>query len=179
MKTALTRLFQGIATLVGFLTSALPIPESLRTWPQVVVVAVYVLVLALVRPTKRWTKIIVVIAPFLGLFFGFWYMNVSQSRTIEIDGQLYVKGQLRSEVRDYLQRNPSVSEEEYFIWIGKRATEVWTVESIGRNKQSLALLYSAFVGLLALGILGGFELFAQSPSTSNDGTESGPEVVED
>lgn len=165
MKKNISRIIQVATLVASFLISSLRCPTSLINWPRIVIVAVYVIALLVVRPTK-YIKYLVGLSLILGIFIGIYYFGILDSKTITIDGQIYIKGdQLIEYARDYLKKNPSVTEEEYFIWTGKKQSEVWTSESLGKNKLILGGLYSFFAGLIAFGILGGLEIIARSNSS--------------
>ena len=165
MKKLISRIIQVATLVASFLISSLRCHTSLINWPRVVIVAVYVLALLVVRPTK-YVKYLVGLSLILGIVIGIYYFGILDSKTIIINEQIYVKGnQLTESAKDYLKKNPSVTEEEYFIWTGKKQREVWTTESLGKNKLILGGLYSFFAGLIAFGILGGLEIIARSNST--------------
>lgn len=165
MKKNISRIIQVATLVASFLISSLRCPTSLINWPRIVIVAVYVIALLVVRPTK-YIKYLVGFSLILGIFIGIYYFGILDSKTITIDGQIYIKGdQLKESAKDNLKKNPSVTEEEYFIWTGKKQSEVWTSESLGKNKLILGGLYSFFAGLIAFGILGGLEIILKSNSS--------------
>ncbi|MCK4309767.1 MAG: hypothetical protein KAW42_07305 [Candidatus Atribacteria bacterium] len=156
--------FQVAFPIEKLLISSLSCPIFLINWTKMVIVAVYVIVLLVVRPIK-WVNYMFVFLIILGLFTGLFYSVKLDSRTITIDGQTYTKGdQLLEYAKDYLKENPSVTEEEYFLWIGKKQSEVWTSESLEKNKLILGGLYLLVVGIIGFGILGGLEIIARSNS---------------
>ncbi len=156
--------FQVAFPIEKLLISSLSCPIFLVNWTKVVIVAVYVIVLLVVRPTK-WVNYMFVFLIILGLVTGLFYSVKLDSGTITIDGQTYIKGdQLLEYAKDYLKKNPSVTEEEYFLWIGKKQSEVWTSESLEKNKLILGGLYLLVVGIIGFGILGGLEIIARSNS---------------
>ena len=164
-KKLIIRIIQVATLITSFLISSLRCPTSLINWTRVVIVAVYVIVLLVVRPTK-FIKYLIALSLILGIIIGIYYFGILDSKTITIDGQIYIKGdQLTESAKDYLKKNPSVTEEEYFIWTGKKQSEVWTSESLGKNKLILGGLYSFFAGLIAFGILGGLEIIVKSNSS--------------
>lgn len=163
-KKLIIRIIQMATLIASFLISSLRCPTSLTNWPRVVIVAVYVSALLVVRPTKC-VKYLIVLSLILGIVIGIYYLGILDSKTITIDGQIYIKGQLTERAKDYLEKYPSVTEEEYFIWTGKKPSEVWTSESLGKNKLILGGLYSFFAGLIAFGILGGLEIIVKSNSS--------------
>jgi len=164
MKKLITRIIQVSMLIASFLISSLRCPTSLINWPRVVIVAVYVITLLVVRPTKC-VKYLITLSLILGIVIGIYYLGILDSKAVTIDGQIYVKGQLTERAKDYLEKHPSVTEEEYFIWTGKKQSEIWTSESLGKNKLILGGLYSFFVGLIAFGILGGLEIILKSNSS--------------
>ena len=160
--------FQVVFPIEKLLLSSLSCPIFLINWTKVVIIAVYVIVLLVVRPIKltKWVNYMFVILIIFGLVAGLFYSVKLDSRTITIDGQTYIKGdQLLEYTKDYLKKNPSVTEEEYFLWIGKKQSEVWTSESLEKNKLILGRLYLLVVGIIGFGILGGLEIIARSNST--------------
>lgn len=159
--------FQVVFPIEKLLLSSLSCPIFLINWTKVVIIAVYVIVLLVVRPIKltKWVNYMFVILIIFGLVAGLFYSVRLDSRTITIDGQTYIKGdQLLEYTKDYLKKNPSVTEEEYFLWIGKKQSEVWTSESLEKNKLILGRLYLLVVGIIGFGILGGLEIIARSNS---------------
>ena len=164
IKKIITRIIQVSTLIASFLISSLRCPTSLINWPRVVIVAVYVIALLVVRPTKC-VKYLIALSLILGIVIGIYYLGILDSKAVTIDGQIYVKGQLTERAKDYLEKHPSVTEEEYFIWAGKKQSEIWTSESLGKNKLILGGLYSFFVGLIAFGILGGLEIILKSNSS--------------
>ena len=159
--------FQVVFPIEKLLLSSLSCPIFLINWTKVVIIAVYVIVLLVVRPIKlnKWVNYMFVILIIFGLVTGLFYSVKLDSRTITIDGQTYIKGdQLLEYTKDYLKKNPSVTEEEYFLWIGKKQSEVWTSESLEKNKLILGRLYLLVVGIIGFGILGGLEIIARSNS---------------
>ena len=163
-KKLITRIIQVSTLIASFLISSLRCPTSLINWPRVVIVAVYVIALLVVRPTKC-VKYLIALSLILGIVTGIYYLGILDSKAVTIDGQIYVKGQLTERAKDYLEKYPSVTEEEYFIWAGKKQSEIWTSESLGKNKLILGGLYSFFTGLIAFGILGGLEIILKSNSS--------------
>ena len=164
IKKLITRIIQVSTLIASFLISSLRCPTSLINWPRVVIVAVYVIALLVVYPTKC-VKYLIALSIILGIVTGIYYLGILDSKAVTIDGQIYVKGQLTERAKDYLEKYPSVTEEEYFIWAGKKQSEVWTSESLGKNKLILGGLYSFFAGLIAFGILGGLEIILKSNSS--------------
>lgn len=164
MKKLITRIIQVSTLIASFLISSLRCPTSLINWPRVVIVAVYVIALLVVHPTKC-VKYLITLSLILGIVTGIYYLGILDSKAVTIDGQIYVKGQLTERTKDYLEKYPSVTEEEYFIWAGKKQSEIWTSESLGKNKLILGGLYSFFTGLIAFGILGGLEIILKSNSS--------------
>jgi hypothetical protein len=162
MRKRVTRVFQLASFVAGFFLSSLPCPASLTTWPKMVIVSVYLIVLIIVRPNKLWINILIVAFLIIGLTFGFYYWVSLDSRSINVNGQIHVKGQLTKEAKDYLEKHPSVTEKEYFVWTGKKESEVWTPESIRNNKLFLGGLYSLFVSFVGFGIFGALEISARS-----------------
>jgi len=160
--------FQLLFPIEKLLLSSLSCPIFLINWNKVVIIAVFVIVLLVVRPIKltKWVNYMFVILIIFGLVTGLFYSVKLDSRTITIDGKTYIKGdQLIEYARDYLKKNPSVTEEEYFLWIGKKQSEVWTSESLEKNKLILGGLYLLVVGIIGFGILGGLEIIARSSSS--------------
>lgn len=159
------KVFQKAFFVEKFLLSSLSCPISLINWTKVVIVAVYVIVLLVVRPTK-WVTYLVALSLILGLVIGIYYFGIKDSKAITTDGQTYIKGdQLTERSKKYLDAHPSVTEEEYFVEISKKKpSEVWTSESLGKNKLILGGLYSLVVGFIGFGILGGLEMIARSNS---------------
>jgi len=162
MKKTATRVFQLATFVAGFFLSSLPCPASLTAWPKMVIVSVYLIVLIIVRPNKLWINILIVAFLIIGLIFGFYYWVSLDSRSIKVNGQIHVKGQLTKAAKDYLDKYPSVTEKEYFVMTGKEESEVWTPESIWNNKLVLGGLYSLFVSVLGFGIFGALEIIARS-----------------
>jgi len=162
------KVFQKAFFVEKLLLSSLSCPVSLINWTKVVIIAVYVIVLLVVRPIKptKRVKCLFVIFIIFSLVIGFIYIGIKNSKVISIDRQTYIKGgQLTEYAKDYLKENPSVTEEEYFLWAGKKQSEVWTSESLGKNKLILGGLYSLVVGFIGFGILGGLEIIARANSS--------------
>ena len=159
------RVFQVVFPVEKLLLSSLRCPVFLINWTKMVIFAVCVIVLLVVRPTK-WINYLFVFLIILGLVTGLFYSAKLDSKAITIDGQTYIKGdQLTEYAKDYLKEHPSVTEEEYFLWTGKKQSEVWTSESLEKNKLILGGLYLLVVGIIGFGILGGLEIIARSNST--------------
>ena len=59
-----------------------------------------------------------------GLGCGFWYWVIIDSMTIEIDGNLYIRGELTESAKAYKDKNPAASEKQIFIDSGKREDRV-------------------------------------------------------
>jgi hypothetical protein len=162
MKKILSRILQVAGSVSAFFASALACPVSLINWPRLVVVCVYVMALLLVRPRKVWSTYIFVLSFVIGLASGFGYWVSLDARSIRVDGNIYVKGELTETAKQYLREHSSVTEEEYFDWNRRQKSEIWTKESMWANKLVLGGLYSLFVGFTAFGILGGLERLARS-----------------
>ena len=62
----------------------------------------------------------IAVSLFLGLVFGFLYWVSLDSTTIVINGKAYIKGELTKTAKEDLLKNPSVSEEDYFLGTGKK-----------------------------------------------------------
>ncbi|NVM38341.1 MAG: hypothetical protein HWN81_22290 [Candidatus Lokiarchaeota archaeon] len=147
------------------LLSSLRCPVFLINWTKMVIFAVYVIVLLVVRPTK-WINYLFVFLIILSLVTGLFYSVKLDSKAITIDGQTYIKGdQMTEYAKDYLKENPSVTEEEYFLWTGKKQSEVWASESLEKNKLIIGGLYLLIIGTIGFGILGGLEMIVKSSSS--------------
>jgi hypothetical protein len=162
MNRAVNRIIQFSTFMAGFFLSSLPCPASLNNWPRVVIACVYLIALLTVRPGKYWIKLLIIFSLIIGPASGFSYWISLDTRSVKVDGQVHVKGKLTKTAQDYLEKHPLVTEIEYFIWTGKREREVWTPDSLRKNKLYLGILYSLFVGLTGFGILGALEITARS-----------------
>lgn len=160
-------IFQVVFPIEKFLISSLSCPVFLINWTKVIIIAVYVIVLLVVRPitpTKRVRHLFVLFIIF-SLVIGVIYIGIKDLKTIKIDGQTYIKGsQLEEYAKNYLEKYPSVTEDDYFLWMGKKQSEVWTPESLLKNKLIMGGLYFLVVGIIGFGILGGLEIIAKSSS---------------
>lgn len=168
------KVFQKAFFVEKLLLSSLSCPTYLINWTKVVIIAVYVIVLLVIRPTK-WEKYLFVLLIILGLVIGFFYLVELDSKTITFDGHIYVKGQLTERAREYLEKNPPMIEKEYFNGTGREPSRVWTPESVEKNKLILGGLYSLVVGIIGFGILGALEIIARSKSLMKD--EKKPEEI--
>ena len=157
------KIFQLPFIVEKFFLSSLSCPTFLINWTKIVIVAVYMIVLLVVRPIK-WAKYLFVLLIILGLFTGFFYLIILDSRTIKFDDHIYVKGQLTEMAKEHLEKNPPMTEKDYFNRIGRDPNKVWTSESLEKNKLILGVLYSLVVGIIGFGILGVLEIFARSNS---------------
>ncbi len=159
------RVFQVVFPVEKLLLSSLRCPVFLINWTKIVIFAVSVIVLLVVRPTK-WINYLFVFLIILGLVTGLFYLVKLDTKAITIDGQTYIKGdQLTEYAKDYLKEHPSVTEEEYFLWTGKKQSEVWTPESLEKNKLIIGRLYLLVIGAIGFGIFGGLEIIARSNSS--------------
>lgn len=158
------RIFQLPFLVEKLLLSSLSCPTFLINWTKVVIVAVYMIVLLVVRPTK-WVKYLFALFIILGLVIGFFYLVILDSKAITFDGHIYVKGQLTEVAKEYLEKNPPMTEKEYFNGTSRQPSRVWTSESLEKNKLILGGLYCLVVGIIGFGILGGLEIVARSNSS--------------
>lgn len=157
------KVFQKAFFIEKLLLSSLSCPPFLINWTKIVIVAVYMIVLLVVRPFK-WAKYLFVLLIILGLFTGFFYLIILDSKTIKFDDHIYVKGQLTEMAKKYLEKYPPMTEKEYFNRISRDPAKVWTSESLEKNKLILGGLYSLVVGIIGFGILGVLEIIARSNS---------------
>jgi len=180
------KIFQLPFIVEKFFLSSLSCPTFLINWTKIVIVAVYMIVLLVVRPIK-WAKYLFVLLIISGLFTGFFYLVILDSKTVKFDGHIYVKGQLTEVAKEYLEKNPPMTEKEYFNRTGRQPNRVWTSESLEKNKLILGGLYSLVVGIIGFGILGVLEIFARSNSaqlqsvsvetTKNQKNKQGKKIV--
>jgi len=161
-KEVIFRALQFSTTLASILKSALPYPASLTKWPKLVILCAYVIALVVVRPNRSWIRYIIIISLLSGLGFGFFYWSSLDAKSLKIDGEVYIKGELKKDVKDLLDKNPSVTEKEYFWGVGKDPIAIWKLESLRKNKLYLGGLYSLFILFLGFGVLGWLEIFARS-----------------
>lgn len=171
-KEIICRALQVATTLAAIFILALPYPASLTNWPKLVILCAYVIAYIVVRPNRVWSNSAIIISLLLGLGFGLFYWASLDAKSIEIAGKVYIKGELVKEAKDFLDKNPSVTEEEYFLGVAKNKSNVWTPESLRKNKLYLGGLYSLFVLFLGFGILGGLERFARSNSRHSRNSEA-------
>lgn len=157
------KVFQKAFFVEKLFRSFLSCPPYLVNWTKVAIIAVYVIVLLVIRPTK-WVKYLFVLLIILGLVIGFFYSVILDSKTVKFNGDIYVKGQLTERAKEYLEKNPPMIEKEYFNDTGREPSRVWTSESIEKNKLILGGLYSLIVVIIGFGILGALEIIARSNS---------------
>lgn len=157
---AAIRIFQLPFLVEKFFLSTLSCPTFLINWTKMIIVAVYMIVLLVVRPTK-WVKHLFVLLIITGLVAGFFYLVILDSKTVKFDGRIYVKGQLTEVAKEYLKKNPPMTEKEYFNGTGRQPSRVWTSESLEKNKLILGGLYSLVVGIIGFSILGVLEIVAR------------------
>jgi len=138
-------------------------PISLIELSGLVSVAVLVIVLLFVRPTKC-LKVLCLVFIIMGIFIGFYYYAIIlDSKTISFDHHIYIKGdQLTEEAEKILKDNPKVTEKKYFNGVGRDQKLVWTEESLRKNKWIVGGLYFSFVGFMGFGIFGELEIFKHS-----------------
>lgn len=170
VKEILNRSLQVVGTLVAIFQKAIPYPASLTNWPKLVILCAYGIVYIVVRP-KKLGRYIVTISIFLGLGFGLFYWTSLDAKSINTAGKIYVKGELKEEAKKYLENHPEVSEEMYFKSVAYNENEIWTAESLRKNKNCLRILYSLFIFILGFGILGWLEIFAKSNPSQSKGSK--------
>lgn len=154
------RIFQLPFLVEKFFLSSLGCPTFLINWTKMIIVAVYMIVLLVVRPTKC-VKYLFVFLIIVGLVAGFIYLAILDSKTVKFNGHIYVKGQLTEVAKEYLEKNPPMTEKEYFNGTGRQPSRVWTSESLEKNKLILGGLYSLVVGIIGFCILGVLEIVAR------------------
>jgi hypothetical protein len=81
--------------------------------------------------------------------------------TIELEGKVYIRGELTDQAQEYLKTRPTVSEKEYFIDSGKKEDWVWKPESRRMRRILLGSLYSIFIFFFGLSIMGALEIYAR------------------
>jgi len=155
--------FQVVFPIEKLLLSSLSCPPFLINWTKIVIFAIYIIVLLVVRPIK-WAKYLFVLLIILGLVTGFFYLIILDSRTVKFDDHIYVKGQLTEMAKGYLEKNPPMTEKDYFNRMSRDPAKVWTSKSIEKNKLILGGLYSLVVGIIGFGILGALVIIARSNS---------------
>jgi len=160
----LLTLFQlAILVLNYFVFSPLFCPTSLIELSGLVSVAVCVIVLLFVRPTKC-LKVLCFVFIILGFVIGFYYYAIIlDSKAIKFDHHIYIKGdQLIEEAKKILKENPEVTEKIYFNGTGRDQKLVWTENSLRKNKWIVGGLYFSFVAFAGFGIFGGLEIVKRS-----------------
>lgn len=156
--------FQVIIIVMNyFVFSPLYCPTSLIELSGLVSVAVCVIVLIFVRPTKC-LKVLCSVFIILGFVIGFYYYAIIlDSKAIKFDHHIYIKGdQLIEEAKKFLEENPEVTEKKYFNGTGRDQKLVWTEKSLRKNKWIVGGLYFSFVGFTGFGIFGGLEIVKRS-----------------
>ena len=83
---------------------------------------------------------------------------------IEVNGKMYIRGELTEQAKDYFEKNPTVTEKEYLIASNLKEEWLWTPESRNMARVVLGGLYSVFIFSFGLSILGTFEIYARSNS---------------
>lgn len=156
--------FQVIIIVMNyFVFSPLYCPTSLIELSGLVSVAVCVIVLIFVRPTKC-LKVLCSVFIISGFVIGFYYYAIIlDSKAIKFDHHIYIKGdQLIEEAKKFLEENPEVTEKKYFNGTGRDQKLVWTEKSLRKNKWIVGGLYFSFVGFTGFGIFGGLEIVKRS-----------------
>jgi hypothetical protein len=157
-------LFQvAIIVINYFVFSPLFCPTSLIELSGLVSVAVCVIVLQFVRPTKC-LNVLCLVFIILGIFIGFYYYEIIlDSKAIKFDHHIYIKGdQLIEEAKKILKENPEVTEKIYFNGTGRDQKLVWTEKSLRKNKWIVGGLYFSFVVFTGFGIFGLLEIVKRS-----------------
>jgi len=157
-------LFQLAILGVNYLVfSPLFCPTSLIELSGLVSVAVFVIVLLFVRPTKC-LKVLCLVFIILGIVIGFYYYAIIlDSKAIKFDHHIYIKGdQLTEEAKKFFEKYPLVTEKKYFDGTGRDQSLVWTKNSLNKNKWIVGGLYFSFVGFMGFGIFGGLEIIKRA-----------------
>ena len=165
------RVVQLATAIAALLLSAFPYPASFYAWPKVIILGSWVVSFLSIRPNQRWSRIVLTISMVLGLGCGFTYWVLIDSMTIEVDGKVYIRGELSDQAQEYLKKHPTVTEKEYFIQSGKNEDWVWKSESRRKRRIVLGPLYSSFIFLFGLSIIGTLEKYARSRPQSNQSEE--------
>ena len=134
-------------------------PTSLIELSRVFSIAVFAIVLLIVRPTKFLTVLCVVFI-ILGFVIGFYYdAIILDSKAVKFDHHIYIKGdQLTEEAKKFLEKNPEETEKNYFNGTGRDQKLVWTENSLRKNKWIVGGLYFSFIGFTGFGIFGVLEI---------------------
>lgn len=140
-------------------------PTSLIELSGLFSVAVFVIVLLFVRPTKCF-KVLCSVFIILGFVIVFYYdAIILDSKAVKFDRHIYIKGdQLTEEAKKFLEENPKVTEKIYFNGKGRDQKLVWTEKSLRKNKWIVGGLYFSFVGFMGFGMFGGLEIYKLSQS---------------
>lgn len=138
-------------------------PTSLIELSRVFSVAVFVIVLLFVRPTK-YLKCLCLVFIIFGFIIGFYYYAIIlDSKAITFNHHIYIKGdQLTEKAKKFLEENPEETEKRYFNGTGRDQKLVWTEKSLRKNKCIVGGLYFAFIGFTGFGIFGGLEIGKRS-----------------
>jgi len=134
-------------------------PTSLIELSRVFSIAVFAIVLLVVRPTKFLTVLCVILI-ILGFVIGFYYVAIIlDSKVVKFDHHIYIKGdQLTEEAKKFLEENPEETEKNYFNGTGRDQKLVWTENSLRKNKWIVGGLYFSFIGFTGFGIFGVLEV---------------------
>jgi hypothetical protein len=172
------RMLQLTGTIAGVFKEALPYPPSLSDWPKYVIIGAWSFSILCIRPNQRWSKIFCIISLIIGFTCGFIYWVLIDSTTIEIDGKVYIRGELTEQAKEHMKKHPSVSEKEYLIDSGREEDWIWTPESRKKNRIILGLLYSSFIFFSGIGFLGALEKYARSNTQPTNDTQQTEQVTE-
>jgi hypothetical protein len=166
-KRLLAFVLQLAGTLAGWFTVSLPIPDQIVNYPRFVIVGALLLawvILNVVSQRLGWK--LVAGALVLGLLLGITFMAGSPEWIFESRGERFFRGKLTTTAADYLQKHPSVTEEEYFDGSGRDPALVWTEESRRQSRVTVVWLYSAAISLFSFGVFGAIELLFQRSKSS-------------
>ena len=158
--------FQVAIIVVNYLVfSPVLCPTSLIELSGLFSVAVFVIVLLFIRPTKCF-KVLCLVFIIFGFFIGFYYHEIIlDSKAVIFDNHVYIKGdKLIEEAKKFLEENPEVTEKIYFNGKGRDQKLVWTEKSLRKNKWIVGGLYFSFVGFMGFGMFGGLEIYKLSQS---------------
>ncbi len=181
-REVFSRIVQLSATIASLLKSAFPYPASLTYWPKIVIIGSWVISFLLIRPNQRWSKYLLIISMIVGLVCGFWYWILIDSMTIEVDGKVYIRGELTNLAKERMEKYPTVSEKEMLMESDKQEDWIWKPESRRKNRTILGLLYSLYIFFFGLSLIGALEKYArlntQAETSDDEGSDETDEPPE-
>ena len=87
-----------------------------------------------------------------------YYLSKYQELTVKYQSVMFICGtQYTIQGAAYVNKHPNISKRDLVFDFAGKITDIWTEDSINRDRLLLGVIYSVAVGFLALALLTGLQ----------------------